>query len=70
MAGPHNPPAYNPSQAAIANWKNQVALLEPWEQEEIDRCYQMINSMMRIYQASAMLAVTRAALEIGQLQGQ
>ena len=59
-----------PAQAAIANWKNQVALLEPWEQEEIDRVYKTINALLQIYQSSAMLAVTRAALEIGQLTGQ
>ena len=61
-----NPPGITPSQAALANWHNKVQLLEAWEQQEIEQCYKLISSIMQIYQASAMLAVTRAALEIGQ----
>ena len=62
-------PTFSKSEVAIANWKNQVALLELWEQEEIDRVYKTITALLQIYQSSAMLAVTRAALEIGQLTG-
>ena len=54
----------NPSQA-LQNWHNQVAKLEPWEQQEIDNIYKTISALLTIYESSAALAVTRAALEIG-----
>lgn len=61
---------HSPAELALVNWRNQVGLLEQWEQDEIETVYKIINSLLATYQSSAALAVTRAALEIGQLQGQ
>ena len=60
-----NTQPYNPTQAALQNWHNQVQKLEPWEQAEIENVYRTISALLTIYQSSAGLAVTRAALEIG-----
>lgn len=60
-------PQFTPAQLALANWKNKVALLEPWEQQEIDNIHKTITALLHIYQSSAALAITRAALEIGQM---
>jgi hypothetical protein len=65
-----HPPLHSPAALALQNWRNQVALLEQWEQDEIDTVYTMLTSLLNTYQSSAALAILRASLEIGQLQGQ
>lgn len=64
------PPQYTPSQVALQNWHNQVGLLEQWEQDEIEAVYKIISNLLFTHQYSAALAILRASLEIGQLQGQ
>ena len=63
-------PLYTPAALALQNWRNKVELLEEWEQEEIDTVYTMLTALLNTYQSSAALAILRASLEIGQLQGQ
>ena len=58
-----------PAALALQNWKNEVAKLDAWEQGEIEGIYQQLNKLLQIYESSAALAITRAALEIGLLQG-
>ena len=70
MSHRSHPPQYTPSQLALQNWHNQVGLLQQWEQDEIEAVYKMLTTILFAYQSSAALAITRAALEIGQLQGQ
>lgn len=65
-----NPPSHSPAQLALQNWINQVNKLEAWEREEIDMVYNQLNELLKTHQSSAALAITRAALEIGLLQGQ
>lgn len=65
-----NPPGPSPAQLALQNWINQVGLLEAWEREEIDMVYNRLNELLKTYQSSAALAITRAALEIGLIRGQ
>jgi predicted site-specific integrase-resolvase len=60
----------SPALLALQDWRNQVAKLEAWEQEEIEEVYQKVNALLHHHQSSAALAVVRASLEIGLLQGQ
>jgi pantothenate kinase len=63
-------PQYTPSRLALQNWHNQVALLEQWEKDEINDIYTVLNNLLHTHQSSAALAITRAALEIGQTLGE
>lgn len=65
-----HPPGYSPAALALQNWRNEVSKLEAWEQMEVEIMYQTIGKLLSTYQSSAALAVTRIALEIGQLHGQ
>lgn len=59
-----------PSEAALENWWAKVRLLEPWEQQEIEQLHRQLKAILVIYQSSAALAIVRAALEVGLVEGQ
>lgn len=65
-----NAPSVTPSLLALDNWHREVGKLEQWERDEINNIYNVLSNMLHTHQSSAALAITRAALEIGQLLGQ